>query len=721
MSTGSSSSLSNTDPCPPSPTATASGSTGGIPCNTPLVQPTQVHESPSPADAGRASASHRVQLSDSHSPNLTSQSRSMNTLPPEPSSDAAASAHPSLPPSNTTLPSSTPCVPMPSTPLQPSDIRPALVCPHCLSRLNAPTTLHCGHTICAHHVSSSSSPTSDPNSPLPACPIPSCSTVRSSAQLPRIPPHSRVQYRPAPPPQHEDPPAPQMSLAEPKLDVTVNKILSLVSRTQQALQDDENRAGFIPQPSGNHSDDNDSDQGSSSSHSRRDSSHRPRKRRRRHSPQPEPDDGDWSDDLLSHLRRQATHNRDTRDDEPLSTHGAPPVRHDRAAILTRFEKDFLTELTCEICFVLLYQPITTPCQHTFCAKCLHRSLDHSSNCPVCRQNLPGFSYFQDHPMNKIILSLILQTFPTIYKERGDAIEQEERDARLDTPIFVCQLSFPGMPTLLHFFEPRYRLMLRRCLESPNPRFGMIMPPKTTTPSAQIDYGTMLEIKSVQMLPDGRSVVETWGAFRFRILERGTLDGYMVGRIERIDDYPEDITEPLVENGHSSPEDNSVATFLRDALEEASHVLTRPSAAPTSSSSSSSSSQLRFVPSQPSNEELMDTCKAFLDRLQRGTAPWVVQRLSSTYGSMPTEASAFSFWVALVLPIEEHEKSKLLPLRSPRLRLLLVVHWIEQLNNNWYAWLLFVLRDGWMLDGPAGPIAICIALVLMAFRFLFRWI
>ena len=81
---------------------------------------------------------------------------------------------------------------------------------------------------------------------------------------------------------------------------------------------------------------------------------------------------------------------------------------------------------------------------------------------------------------------------------------------------------------------------------------------------------------------------------------------------------------------------------------------------------------------------MDTCRAFLDRLQRGAAPWVVQRLYSTHGAMPADAALFSFWVALVLPIEEYEKAKLLPIRSPRLRLLLVVHWIEQLNNNWYA-------------------------------------
>lgn len=47
----------------------------------------------------------------------------------------------------------------------------------------------------------------------------------------------------------------------------------------------------------------------------------------------------------------------------------------------------------------------------------------------------------------------------------------------------------------------------------------------------MEFGTMLEIRGVRMLHDGRSLVNTWGGSRFRILERGTLDGYMVGRIE----------------------------------------------------------------------------------------------------------------------------------------------------------------------------------------------
>jgi len=93
-----------------------------------------------------------------------------------------------------------------------------------------------------------------------------------------------------------------------------------------------------------------------------------------------------------------------------------------------------------------------------------------------------------------------------------------------------------MPTILHVFEPRYRLMIRRCIESSSPRFGMVLPARgSSAPGLQgvSEYGTMLEIQSVQMLPDGRSMVETVGVHRFKLLEKGSLDGYSIGRIERL--------------------------------------------------------------------------------------------------------------------------------------------------------------------------------------------
>lgn len=107
---------------------------------------------------------------------------------------------------------------------------------------------------------------------------------------------------------------------------------------------------------------------------------------------------------------------------------------------------------------------------------------------------------------------------------------------------------------------------------------------------------------------------------------------------------------------------------------------------------------------PTTEELMAICRDFVQELKDGT-PWVNQHISSRYVPMPPDPAAFSWWMAPVsfpfilqatsgqglifcrrclqlIPIEEKEKAKLLPIRSPRLRLRLIVHWIEQLRSNW---------------------------------------
>ncbi|EIN10633.1 LON-domain-containing protein [Punctularia strigosozonata HHB-11173 SS5] len=598
----------------------------------------------------------------------------------------------------------------------PAHLLQLLHCPVCAppAVLVAPTTLHCGHTVCSAHVrshpaasSSASSASSSTSLPiLPSCPLPTCApaaTVRTHAGRPNIPAASRVVYESAP---VAPVPNARITVPHPRVDVTVSKLLALATRYSVRRPHTPPRVH-----EGDSSDSDDEDDlyaapdapprsSPPSAHARRERDtstsppQPPRKRRRRqetsslHSTTPSPPPSS----RVSYASRV-----------PSPT---PPA--------ARFEKDVLNELTCEICFALFFQPITTPCQHTFCAKCLQRSLDHSNSCPLCRQELPGFAYVQDHACNRVVLSIIFKAFPELYRERGEAIEAEERDARLDTPIFVAQLSFPGMPTLLHFFEPRYRLMLRRCLESPNPSFGMIMPPRAPTSTAaggtagDFGYGTMLEIRSVQMLRDGRSMVETWGTYRFRIVERGTLDGYMVGRIERIDDYPDELDEPRSRSPSpppASPSSDSSSglpswftsstgigassTGTPASASSGTHRRSEPSPIPPARRSvpngarSVPSSGIRGPRDAPTTAEMMATCHAFLAQLRQGTAPWVVQRLNNTYGPMPTDVGSFSFWMALVLPIDESEKAKLLPIKSPRLRLRLVVHWVEQLNSNWW--------------------------------------
>ena len=56
---------------------------------------------------------------------------------------------------------------------------------------------------------------------------------------------------------------------------------------------------------------------------------------------------------------------------------------------------------------------------------------------------------------------------------------------------------------------------------------------------------------------------------------------------------------------------------------------------------------------------MDVCLQFVTTLRSGSAPWVLQRLNNTIGPMPTDPSDFSFWMAEVMPVDDHVKAALL--------------------------------------------------------------
>jgi Lon protease-like protein len=106
-------------------------------------------------------------------------------------------------------------------------------------------------------------------------------------------------------------------------------------------------------------------------------------------------------------------------------------------------------------------------------------------------------------------------------------------------VFVCSLALPLLPCPLHIFEPRYRLMIRRCVDSGQKRFGMVLP--TPSGDGYMDCGTLLRIRSLEQLADGRSKIETIGDRRFRIVERSMRDGYHYCRVEWIDDVAEQLS------------------------------------------------------------------------------------------------------------------------------------------------------------------------------------
>ncbi|XP_074958755.1 LON peptidase N-terminal domain and RING finger protein 1-like isoform X2 [Phalacrocorax aristotelis] len=181
----------------------------------------------------------------------------------------------------------------------------------------------------------------------------------------------------------------------------------------------------------------------------------------------------------------------------------------------------VSDLECSLCIRLFFEPVTTPCGHTFCKECLERCLDHRPNCPLCKQSLRE--------------DIMLAIFPTQLAERRDlhrAEMAELSNLTKNIPIFVCTMSFPGIACPLHVFEPRYRLMIRRCQETGTRRFGMCI---YENGKSFADYGCMLEIRQIELLADGRSLVDTIGRRRFRVLRRGHRDGYNTADIEYLED------------------------------------------------------------------------------------------------------------------------------------------------------------------------------------------
>lgn len=212
----------------------------------------------------------------------------------------------------------------------------------------------------------------------------------------------------------------------------------------------------------------------------------------------------------------------------------------------------VSDFECPLCIRLFYEPVTTPCGHTFCKNCIERSLDHNLRCPLCKQPLQ--EYFKNRKYNPTVLlqDIMNQLFPSQLAERKQVHEAEMAELSnltKDIPIFVCTVAYPGVPCPLHIFEPRYRLMMRRCMETGTKKFGMC---SYEHGKGFADYGCMLEIHSLELLPDGRSYVDTVGGSRFRVLKRGQRDGYHTADIEYLEDLKVDGSElELLQGLHDS--------------------------------------------------------------------------------------------------------------------------------------------------------------------------
>ncbi|KAF3926852.1 hypothetical protein ABW20_dc0103112 [Dactylellina cionopaga] len=332
----------------------------------------------------------------------------------------------------------------------------------------------------------------------------------------------------------------------------------------------------------------------------------------------------------------------SRDDQLLSN------------LLTRLRPEF----DCQVCYCLYHSPSTTSCGHTFCGSCLDRVRDNSNLCPFCRRSLSSYSNITERGGNNRLTKLVSTLYP-------DAVAAREAQAATDiptgghkVPIFACAMAFPQMPMFLHIFEPRYRLMLRRAIADGTRSFGMVSHRRGNTSSADGEfdasftrYGTMLHITNLQMFPDGRSLVETVGTYRFKIMSYSWQDGYPVAEIERVEDIS------YAEEEAMEATERTLNTHTGDPALNWAHM---------------------------STQELYQRGIDFVNSTKNNSSGWFANRILDTYGQPPRDPALFPFWIATLLPVHEREKYLVLVSTSVRERLKLVMVWIRAMEQR--SWL-----------------------------------
>ncbi|RMZ91129.1 hypothetical protein DV736_g1638, partial [Chaetothyriales sp. CBS 134916] len=233
------------------------------------------------------------------------------------------------------------------------------------------------------------------------------------------------------------------------------------------------------------------------------------------------------------------------------------------AVLQKLREAIRSEVDCQVCYAVMLEPLTT-------------------------------SSVQGEPSNKKISRLVEGLLPDLLAARIAAVQLEDTiDEDVNVPLFP--------------------------LDNGTRKFGMIMYNMHRQPQGdlgQIDfmqYGTLVHIERIEMLADGRFMLETRGSSRFRVMETSVLDGYSIGRIQRIDDMPiaeEEAIEARETGSMHLSEENSVAQI--------EHMST-----------------LR----------LLEYCLEFVARSRARSVPWLHQRILVTYGEPPRDPALFPYWFA----------------------------------------------------------------------------
>lgn len=134
------------------------------------------------------------------------------------------------------------------------------------------------------------------------------------------------------------------------------------------------------------------------------------------------------------------------------------------------------------------------------------------------------------------------------------------------PLFPLNtVLFPGMVLPLHIFEPRYQLMIKRCLEGQQ-LFGVVLIQEGVEVggcAVPHQMGTLAAIQQVRPYEDGRMDLLTVGVSRFRILDELPGEPFAQARVE------------LIAEPDEAAEGEEVAQLFATYLETLSELSNQP--------------------------------------------------------------------------------------------------------------------------------------------------
>ncbi len=107
------------------------------------------------------------------------------------------------------------------------------------------------------------------------------------------------------------------------------------------------------------------------------------------------------------------------------------------------------------------------------------------------------------------------------------------------PMFpLGSVLLPGSVLPLNIFEPRYRQLVRDCVEAPEHEFGVVLIERGSEVGGgdvRRDVGTIARMVQVAELPDGRYAVIAVGTARMRVVSWLPDDPYPLADVEELPD------------------------------------------------------------------------------------------------------------------------------------------------------------------------------------------